>query len=143
MSSGLRSTRPCRFFVAARAGMLLALLMLVAGTAVADAAENQRLTIELEQARQAYDRAAASASGDGDSAAHLPKLKNAYEKKRTTLEKARINSLVEYSGRDPQFVENLRSAGNSWIDVSNELNVHPSVIGIELIDDRPPPFAAP
>lgn len=143
MSITVVKERGVRMVNAVRVCVAPLLMIFFVGAALADTDKNKRLTVEFEHAKQAFERAAESMSTDEGSAAGLRKLKNTYEKKRAALDKARIDSLVEYSGREPRFIENLRGAGSSWVEISNELNVHPSVIGIELIDDRPPPFATP
>ncbi|HJP35718.1 MAG: hypothetical protein QF609_06540 [Gammaproteobacteria bacterium] len=56
------------------------------------------------------------------------------------LDAARIETLSGFSGQVPEAIEKQRAGGSSWTEIALEIGVHPSVIGIELIDPRPPVF---
>ena len=68
--------------------------------------------------------------------------KETYEQRSSELSRARVETLAEYSGIAPQEIEKRRAAAATWITISREIGVHPSIIGIELIDAQPPPFAS-
>ena len=67
--------------------------------------------------------------------------KETYEQRSSELSRARVETLAEYSGIAPQEIEKRRAAAATWTAISREISVHPSIIGIELIDAQPPPFA--
>ncbi len=57
-------------------------------------------------------------------------------------DRARAETLAAYSGRSVADIERIRIDALTWEATAREIGVHPSVIGIELIDARPPSFDA-
>ncbi|MDA0821991.1 MAG: hypothetical protein O3C28_06155 [Proteobacteria bacterium] len=59
------------------------------------------------------------------------------------LDHARVETLEELAGASEASILEQRQRGQSWRAIADELNVHPSFIGIEIIDSRPPSFVSP
>jgi len=72
--------------------------------------------------------------------ARLQRAKLEYDERSLELDTARVSTLAEFSGLAPKDIEKRRMAGATWETIATDIGVHPSIIGIELIDTRPPPF---
>ncbi len=88
------------------------------------------------EAQQIFDR-----QRDVTAQENVQSAKETYEQRISELDRARIETLAEYSGVALQAIERRHAAAASWTAIAREIGVHPSVIGIEIIDARPPPFA--
>lgn len=72
--------------------------------------------------------------------ARVVATKQTHTQRSNELDSARLATLAEYSGLVEQDIEQLRTGADTWEATAREIGVHPSVIGIEIIDARPPPF---
>ena len=65
---------------------------------------------------------------------------NLHESQRQ-LNFARASALAAFCDLTPQAIVELHDGGKSWQQIANDLGIHPSVIGIEIVDQRPPTLA--
>ncbi len=77
---------------------------------------------------------------DAAAQARLERAKLEYDERSLELDTARISTLAEFSSLAPEDIQKRRLAGATWEAIATDIGVHPSIIGIELIDPSPPPF---
>ncbi|MFT4580415.1 MAG: hypothetical protein ACI915_004705 [Gammaproteobacteria bacterium] len=63
-----------------------------------------------------------------------------YDVSVVELDRTRAETLEELTGASEASISQQRQRGQSWREIADELNIHPSFIGIEIIDSRPPSF---
>ncbi|MFT4560791.1 MAG: signal transduction histidine kinase [Gammaproteobacteria bacterium] len=70
-------------------------------------------------------------------------VRKRYDASVAKLDLARSEILADLSGANAASIAQKRQLGQSWRAISDALHVHPSFIGIEVIDSRPPNFISP
>jgi hypothetical protein len=121
--------------------MMIALCLACAWNSwAADIESMNKLVDKVDVARAAMDAIAdpANVSEAAQTGAH-----KRYATSFAKLERARVATLEELAGASEASILEQRQRGQSWRAIADELNVHPSFIGIEIIDSRPPSFVPP
>ncbi len=147
MSACARTALPRRLRTRAFAiAVITACACLAAPSGAADRLDRiHRLMEKAAGAELALSRAQAAFDNAPDAATErtLQACMTDVESTRAALDDARVAVIAEFMELEPQAIASRRAAGDSWIKITNDLGVHPSIIGIQLIDDRPPSLGAP
>ena len=108
----------------------------------ADLATINKLIRRSETAESKYHESQQAYAEIRDDNTHgrMQAAERSYDERSRELDNARVATLAEFSGLTAQDIERLREDAVSWEATAREIGVHPSIIGIELIDARPPPF---
>ncbi len=103
------------------------------------------LLISISAATVGHSKADVSANDqvetgrDALSATHAEKL----QQSPRSLNLSRASILALHSDLDADTILKLHDAGKSWRQIAEDLSLHPSLIGIEIVDPRPPSFVRP
>jgi len=108
--------------------------------AASELSDLQQLDANTIAAQRSYLEAARE-TGDGTSE-RLQEAKRVYEELAAQLEAERIEALVEFTGGGRETIEQQRAGGVTWLEITTSMGVHPSIVGIEIIDSAPPPFVS-
>lgn len=123
--------------LAERISVLLSCLIAVNAAGV-ELSEIDMLIGQVEADRQLV---VAAASGGVEAVSDGHTLEEQFRQSQDSLNLARASTLAEYCALDSIAILDLHATGNSWRQIADDLSVHPSLIGIEIVDPRPPILA--
>ena len=105
----------------------------------ADAETIARLMLEYTAAERSYLEATRATDAEAADS-RMADARDRLERSTLKLDQARLDRIVEFAAVDRAIIQQRRAAGVSWMDIAFDLGVHPSIIGITIVDDRPPAF---